>query len=214
MSILARLEMHRSCRKVNLLDLIGIPAAAQRKTKVNYKVLSRHLRWLVQSGRAVVQGAVPNFSGAGPPEISYGVEKIRADLLMHELIQTEVAQAWGFPPMLRGMDVPGFEVKDGDKVKFTVYPDGIWMRAENRHRIVEVDMATEGFKEIIKKVRAYCELDNAVLFLTVTETRRKKLLRWLKGLELGYVALWREVVKNPWGPVWMTTAGQQTALVP
>lgn len=219
LKLLERLSEHPCCRKKNLRHVIELrpeDRAPERKLtddELVYKILSRNLTTLVRRGQVKWLGVVPNFDGCGPPESVYGVEAVKQDWLLHEAIGTAIFEALGYPPALRGYDVPAIEVKTDKKV-IQVRADGVWLRPGKKDRLLEVDLATEGFKDIARKTTAFKDLGQAVLFVTVSEARRRKLMRWTKPLELAFFALWRDVVRNPWGLVWLDRAGKTVAMTP
>src|SRR5207253_1231690 len=82
-----------------------------------------------------------------------------------------------------------------------------------RPRYWEMDMGTEGFSEIESKVKAYRQQERAVLFVCLTEARRRKLMDWTQNIRhLAFFALWDELREFPVGRVWVSAGGAMTAL--
>src|SRR5262249_15717469 len=110
-------------------------------------------------------------------------------------------------------DVPATEITVANKV-IRVRADGVWLRPGKMDRLLEIDLMTEGVKEITRKVAAFKDKEQAVLFLTVTPPRLRKLMRWTKALKYGFYALWRDMIRDPWGPVWLDKNGKQVPMTP
>src|SRR5437016_2555171 len=123
--ILERLRVH-PCKKEDLEDIFeglnGKHVTPNGKTiNVRYKVLSRTLTNMVRRRTIGVVGLVEG--DISPPQNLYGVERIPVQRSLHDWMLTRYFRALDWPTVKRGSDVMVIEVREGDKVKFSIRPD-------------------------------------------------------------------------------------------
>lgn len=187
MILIGRTDVH-PCRKKELEDVMS------------YGLLSRRLLKLVRRKKTKLIGTVQLKEYGGRPDNVYCGYPIKPDWIEHEVRLTCVFKALGWPDVLRGFDVPRVN---------GVMPDA----AMGKFRF-EMDCASEGQDEIEKKVRALRGTNQPVLFVTTTEARLRKLIRWTKD-DIGDIALfclWSEIIAKGWVTEWQDYEGTKARL--
>jgi len=124
----------------------------------------------------------------------------------HDNALTKIMKALCWPDEEKPTNIE--PVGTGDQ---RVKPDAVTVFP--KPRLWEMDMDTEKFEEIEKKVKALMTQPNAVLWVAPTEARRQKLIAWTKDIhDRSFFALWQDVIDNPQGKVWKTGGGAMVAL--
>lgn len=218
LAIRERVEAH-PCTKADLEDIFaelnGKHTTPNGKAiNVRYKVLSRTLANMVRRREIGIVGTVEGDIGS-PPQNLYAVERVPVSRAMHDWFLTRYFRALGWPKVRRGGDVEPIEVYDGAKLKFTIRPDASRVFPTGKQGYYEMDMATEDKPDIDLKVEGYRTVKRAVLFITITEARLDKLMRWTEGLKgFSFFCLWREAVAKPRGNIWSDHHGNKISLEP
>jgi len=130
----------------------------------------------------------------------------RVNTPAHDHALTKALAALGYPACERGPMIQPVGV--GEDV---VRPDAVTLF--NKKRNWEMDMGTEGYLEIEKKVKAYQGQASAVLWVCLTEARRQKLIEWTKPIHhFSFYALLSDIVGYPTYLVWKTASGKDKAI--
>jgi hypothetical protein len=181
--------MTHPCGKKDLMDLF-----------TDYRRCSRRMDKLCKRGKCRRAGTAQLKEDGGRPEIVYVIGMVKADQLDHELRITRIARAASWPEMFRLYDVPKLRAIDKDGKPYETRPDAFFPQ---KGRWFEMDCETEKFFEIERKVKAYAQHGTVtVLWVTLSEARKRKLMAWTKSVELSFFAVYQDLLDDPTGEVW------------
>lgn len=121
---------------------------------------------------------------------------IKRDNLLHEAYTMEVVLAYYPCVFMMGADV-----------NQTMLPDATLTIGGNTYH-VELDCDTMGRGQMSKRMLKYAGCTDTVLVVCLTESRMKRLMKWWSPLPNAYFSTIRQVVSDPYGPVWTGSDGQ------
>jgi hypothetical protein len=140
-------------------------------------------RRLFQVGRV-------SLTGIGNKKDVYCTRKIKSDNVLHEVICTKVARAYGWPSCNRfdevGPLLPDMEMYMGGKL-FNI----------------EIDTGEMKRDQVQRRWSNYAMANESLLVVTPYKTRLEDLLRWSGEVkDLAYFAVLQDVINDPHGDIW------------
>ncbi len=138
---------------------------------------------------------VGGISIGGKKRNLYSTRQIRN--LEHEWNVGQVWKALGWP-----------DIHTGSEVDRTILPDAELFLGEYKY-FLELDTGSMKRSQVEARWRHYEAVEEAVLVVTLSESRLRDLLRWS---DIGCFTTLEKLQENPWGKIWMTPEGVEKAI--
>jgi hypothetical protein len=160
----------------------------------NRALLYKILAGMVKRGEIRHAWFLPSGKTGGRPKKILSNRKVESDCLRHEISLTWVLLALGYP------------CRRLDDVDQRLLPDAE-IEVNGELHFGELDTGSERGRKIEERLSIWGTVSDPILWIVMTEQRRQS-LRAKDRNENSYFGVWKEVVNNPKGEVWLNVNNQ------